>query len=94
MMDQRLSGKQKIKRFYKWYRLGVDNSDKWDSSRKRSRFHIFFTIYINDLPDVVQNIANLFLDDTKVYAIVNKEEEQHSLQNEKTTECIGQISGS
>jgi hypothetical protein len=54
----------------------------------------FFTIYINDLPDVVQNIANLFLDDTKVYAIVNKEEEQHSLQNEKTTECIGQISGS
>ena len=55
---------------------------------------ILFTIYINDLPDVVQNIANLFLDDTKVYAIVNKEEEQHSLQNEKTTECIGQISGS
>jgi hypothetical protein len=27
-----------------------------------------FTIYINDLPDVVQNIANLFSDDTKVYA--------------------------
>jgi hypothetical protein len=52
---------QKTKRFYKWYRLGVDNSDKWDSSKKRSRFHIFFTIYINDLPDVVQNIAYRFL---------------------------------
>ena len=82
MVDQRLSGKQKTKRFYKWYRLGVDNSDKWDSSRKRSRFHIFSTIYINELPDVGQNIANLFSDDPKVYAIVNKEEEQHSLQND------------
>jgi hypothetical protein len=60
----------------------VNNSDKWDSSKKRSRFHIFFTIYINDLPDVVQNIANLFSDDTKVYAIVNKKEEQHSLHND------------
>jgi hypothetical protein len=40
---------------------------------------IFFTIYINDLPDVVQNIANLFSDDTKVYAIVNKKEEQHTM---------------
>ena len=55
---------------------------------------ILFTIYINDLPDVVQNIAKLFADDTKLYAVVNKEEEQHSLQNVKTTECIGQISGS
>ena len=43
---------------------------------------ILFTIYINDLPDVVQNIAKLFADDTKVYAVVNKEEKQHSLQND------------
>ena len=43
---------------------------------------ILFTIYINDLPDVVQNIAKLFADDTKVCAVVNKEEEQHSLQND------------
>jgi hypothetical protein len=59
----------------------LDNSDKWDSSRKRSR-PILFTTYINDLPDVVQNIAKLFADDTKVYAVVNKKEEQHSLQND------------
>ena len=59
----------------------MDNSDKWDSSRKRSR-PILFTTYINDLPDVVQNIAKLFADDTKVYAVVNKKEEQHSLQND------------
>ena len=65
---------------YKWYRLGLDNSDKWDSSRKRSSSHSFY-IYINDLPDVVQNIAKLFADDTKVYVLVNKEEE-HSLQND------------
>ena len=43
---------------------------------------ILFTIYINDLPDVVQNIAKLIADDTNVYAVVNNEEEQHSLQNE------------
>jgi hypothetical protein len=43
---------------------------------------ILFTTYINDLPDVVQNIAKLFADDTKVYAVVNKKEEQHSLQND------------
>jgi hypothetical protein len=43
---------------------------------------ILFTIYINDLPDVVQNIAKLFADDTKLYAVLNKEEEQHSLQND------------
>jgi hypothetical protein len=28
---------------------------------------ILFTIYINDLPDVVQNVAKLFADDTKGY---------------------------
>jgi hypothetical protein len=43
---------------------------------------VLFKIYINDLPDVVQNIAKLFADDTKLYAVVNKEEEQHSLQND------------
>ena len=64
----------------KWYRLGVDNSGIPQGSVPCSI--CFLTIYINDLPDVVQNIANLFSDDTKVYAIVNKEEEQHSLQND------------
>ena len=43
---------------------------------------ILVTIYINDLPDVVHNIAKLFADDTKVHTVVNKEEEQHSLQND------------
>jgi hypothetical protein len=43
---------------------------------------VLFKIYINDLPYVVQNIAKLFADDTKLYAVVNKEEEQHSLQND------------
>ena len=37
----------------------------------------FFTIHINDLPDIVQNITRLFADDTQVYAVVNKEEEQN-----------------
>jgi hypothetical protein len=43
---------------------------------------ILFTIYINDLPDVVQNIVKLFADDTKLYAVVNEEKQQISLQND------------
>ena len=31
-----------------------------------------FTIYINDLPDVVYNMTKLLADDTKLYAIVNR----------------------
>ena len=41
-----------------------------------------FTIYINDLPGVVQNIVKLFADDAKLYAVVNEEEQQISLQND------------
>jgi hypothetical protein len=40
---------------------------------------ILFTIYINDLPDVVQNIVKLFADDTKLYAVVNEEKQQLQL---------------
>jgi hypothetical protein len=94
MVDQRLSGKQKTKRFINGTGLEWTTVTSGIPQGSVPGSIFFFTIYINDLPDVVQNIANLFLDDTKVYAIVNKEEEQHSLQNEKTTECIGQISGS
>jgi hypothetical protein len=32
---------------------------------------ILFTIYINDLPDVLYNMAKIFADDIKLYAIVN-----------------------
>ena len=41
-----------------------------------------FNIYINDLPDVVYNMAKFFADDTKLYAIVNNDEERASLQND------------
>jgi hypothetical protein len=43
---------------------------------------ILFTIYINDLPDVVYNMAKTFADDIKLYAIVNNDEERASLQND------------
>lgn len=43
---------------------------------------ILFTIYFNDLPDVVNNMAKLFADDTKLYAIINNDEEIISLQND------------
>jgi hypothetical protein len=41
---------------------------------------ILFTIYINDLPDVVQNVAKLFADDTKLYAAVNNTNDEIKLQ--------------
>ena len=43
---------------------------------------ILFTIYINDLPDVLYNMAKIFADDIKLYAIVNNDEERTSLQND------------
>ena len=44
--------------------------------------HILFTIYINDLPDVVQNVAKLFADDTKLYAAVNNTNDEIKLQGD------------
>jgi hypothetical protein len=41
-----------------------------------------FTIYINDLPDVIENMVNLFADDTKVYTTVNNTDEKDSLQSD------------
>ena len=43
---------------------------------------VLFAIYINDLPDVVQNVAKLFADDTKVYSVVNNEDDQNNLQQD------------
>ena len=41
-----------------------------------------FIIFINDLPDVVQNFCVLFADDTKVYGRVGNEEDRVSLQED------------
>ena len=43
---------------------------------------ILFTIYINDLPDVVQNVVKLFADDTKLYATVNNTNDERKLQGD------------
>jgi hypothetical protein len=43
---------------------------------------ILFTIYINDLPDALENKIKLFADDTKVFASVNNEEDKNSLQGD------------
>ena len=57
-----------------------------ESPKAMFRTHsLLFTIYINDQPDMVQNIANLFADDTRAYAIINNEEDRLNLQNDLTT---------
>jgi hypothetical protein len=43
---------------------------------------ILFTIYINGLPDTLENMIKLFADDTKVFATVNNEEDKNSLQGD------------
>jgi hypothetical protein len=44
---------------------------------------ILFTIYINDLPDIVQNVAKLFADDTKLYATVINTNDERKIQGDK-----------
>jgi hypothetical protein len=39
-------------------------------------------MYINDLPDVVHNVAKLFADDTKLYATVNNTNDEIKLQGD------------
>ena len=46
------------------------------------RGRILFTIFINDLPDAIENLVKRFADDTKVYATVNTEEKTNSLQRD------------
>ena len=43
---------------------------------------VLFIIYINDLPDLVENFTMLFADDTKLYSAVNNTNDHDSLQND------------
>ena len=41
-----------------------------------------FLIYINDLPDVVKSMVKLFAHDTKLYSVVNNQQEAEELQTD------------
>ena len=43
---------------------------------------VLFVIYINDMPDSIENLIQMFTDDTKLYAQVNNDEDSKSLQED------------
>lgn len=43
---------------------------------------ILFVIYINDLPDIVNSTVYLFADDTKIFKIINNQNDRDTLQND------------
>lgn len=43
---------------------------------------VLFIIYINDLPDVIQNLSKIFADDTKMYSKINNRTDSTKLQDD------------
>ena len=43
---------------------------------------VLFILYINDLPELVDNFTMLFADDTKLYSTVNNKSDQGALQKD------------
>ena len=43
---------------------------------------VLFILYINDLPELVDNFTMLFADDTKLYSTVNNKKDQEGLQRD------------
>ena len=50
--------------------------------RAQSWGPILFIIYLNDIPDSLQNFCKIFANDTKVYAAVDKRSDPESLQQD------------
>ena len=41
---------------------------------------LLFTLYINDIPNIVHTNLSFFADDSKVYSIIKSSEDSHQLQ--------------
>lgn len=47
-----------------------------------------FLIYIYDLPEVVKSMVKLFVDDTKLYSVVNSQQEAEKIQTDLDNICM------
>ena len=58
-------------------------SDKSQTNQTgEDKFSVWFVLYINDLPDAVNNEVFLFADDTKIYTQINNITDAESLQHD------------
>ena len=63
----------------------MDNSSECDhfgSAMLSSWTPLFFTIFINDLPDKIKNECKLYADDSKIIGVIEKEEDTIDIQKD------------
>ena len=66
----------------KWKILRMERSRKWGTSRIDIRASAFYTIYINDIGNGLNNSILKFTDDTKLWEKVNNNEDVVSMKED------------
>ena len=48
---------------------------------------LLFTLYVNDIPDIIQCNISLFADDTKIFSVIKNKSDQDKLQSDLSSLC-------